>query len=110
MQVWPLIGKHLGMEVAPPQAVSLTTVMTTPDKQQAWRSLLMQHNIQHPAAAAYEKLVPWGFADFCFGMGFDYFQSVTKLRRAGFDGMKLNTGDMWLAWLNELKQQKLFPL
>jgi hypothetical protein len=81
-----------------------------PDKQQTWQSLLDQHNIQHPAAAAYEKLAPWGFADFCFGMGFDYFQSITKLRRAGFDGMKLDSGDMWLGWLDELQHEKLFPL
>jgi hypothetical protein len=43
-------------------------------------------------------------------MGFDYFQSVTKLRRAGFEGMKLDSGDMWLGWLDELQHEKLFPL
>eukprot|EP00883_Tetradesmus_obliquus_P006071 jgi/Sobl393_1/1653/SZX78613.1 len=92
------------------QAVSLATAMTTPDKQQAWQVLLQQQQLQSPAAAAYEKLVPWRFVDFCFGMGWDYFQSVTKLRRAGFEGMRLDSAEVWLGWLDELKQRRLFPL
>jgi hypothetical protein len=75
--------------------------MSTPDK---------QHKLESPAAAAYEKLVPWSFANFCFGAGWDYFQSVTKLRRAGFEEMKLDTAEMWKGWLDELKEKQLFPL
>lgn len=41
--------------------------------------------------------------------GYDFFQSVTKLRQVGFNSMRLDSTDMWLGWLKHLDTQGLFP-
>lgn len=41
--------------------------------------------------------------------GYDFFQSVTKLRQAGFSSMKLDSTDMWLEWLKKLDRLAVFP-
>jgi len=41
--------------------------------------------------------------------GYDFFQSVTKLRQAGFTSMQLDSTDMWLEWLKKLDRLAVFP-
>ncbi|WIA10533.1 hypothetical protein OEZ85_010721 [Tetradesmus obliquus] len=67
-------------------------------------------NVSNGDVFRWSEVWPLICTDFCFGMGWDYFQSVTKLRRAGFEGMRLDSAEVWLGWLDELKQRRLFPL
>ena len=86
----------------------LATYMTTPDKLDTWKLITQTHNLT-PAGHNYEKLVPWAFGDFCFKMDADYFQTVTKLRKAGFKGMKLDSAEMWISKIQQLEQLGVIP-
>lgn len=70
IQVWPEIARLVGLEAAPPQAVSLAELMVLPDKTKAWEGALQGSGLSSkPEAAAnnYGRLIAWEFADFCFG-------------------------------------------
>jgi hypothetical protein len=82
--------------------------MSRPDKLNVWQKMIKTHDLT-PAAQEYKKLVPWAFADFCFKRDADFFQSVTKLRKAGFDGMKVDTGEMWISKIQQLEQLRVIP-
>lgn len=84
--------------------------MTSEDKHMAWNKLLSRHNLKdNPTSAAYDKLFPWTFADFNFTKDYDFFQSVQKLRKAGFNSMKLDTAEMYVGWMKELDQLGVMP-
>lgn len=86
------------------------TTMTTQDKHTAWKNLLNRHNLaDNPTSAAYDKLFPWQFADFNWTKDYDFFQSVQKLRKAGFNSMKLDTAEMYIEWLKELDRLGVMP-
>lgn len=88
----------------------MQTTMATQDKLIAWQNLLSRHNLNdNPISTAYDKLFQWSFMDFNFKMEFDFFQSVQKLRKAGFNSMKLDTAEMYKDWLNELDTLGVFP-
>ena len=82
--------------------------MTTPDKLGIWKNLTRTHNLT-PAAHSYDKLVPWAFGDFCFKRDADYFQTVTRLRKAGFNGMKLDSAEMWISKIQQLEELGVIP-
>eukprot|EP00878_Enallax_costatus_P032716 GHUV01035975.1.p1 GENE.GHUV01035975.1~~GHUV01035975.1.p1 ORF type:complete len:314 (+),score=77.18 GHUV01035975.1:607-1548(+) len=108
-EVWPEIARYCGLEATPPQAVNLQTTMTTQDKRTAWQNLNRHNLTNNSTSAAYDKLFPWAFADFNFTKEYDFFQSVQKLRKAGFNSMKVDTTEMYIDWLRELDRLGVFP-
>lgn len=43
----------------------------------------------------YQKLATWKFADFVFAQPADWLSNTTKLRRVGFQGMVVDTPEMF---------------
>ena len=59
-----------------------------------------------PFAAAIQNLQK---SPYCFGWVQDWFSSVSKLRRAGFNGMKVDTAEMFIRQFEQLSRDKVIP-
>lgn len=55
------------------------------------------------------KLATWPFLDIVFSQQTDNFNSMTRLRRAGFAGMCVNSGEMLLRQLEHLRKARIIP-
>ena len=102
--IWPAIARFFGLEVAPPVALSLQKLMA--DKGGVWRRLAKKHGLKD---VPYEKLATWKFADFVFAQPADWLSNTTKLRRAGFHGMTLDTERMFLEQFEAMRRDKIIP-
>jgi nucleoside-diphosphate-sugar epimerase len=58
----------------------------------------------------YEKLATWKFMGFVFSMPESgWFSNTLKLRKAGFHGMVVDTGDSMIEMLETMRQHKIIP-
>ncbi len=60
-------------------------------------------------AIPFEQLATWQFVDIVFSQLTDFFSNVNRLRRAGFHGMCIDSGDMFLRHLMHLREIKVIP-
>jgi len=109
--VWPAIAESLGMEVGPPESISLAQTM--PGRQQEWSALVRKHGLKAPERL--DAFVGQGFAyaDFQFGYGATGPQppvlvSSIKIRQAGFHDC-LDTEDSFRKWFKRFQDLGWLP-
>jgi len=102
--VWPDIAKFFGLTTGSPQKISLTEMMA--DKGTLWAQMQKKHGLRE---IPYKDLVSWGFAEFVFTRDYDWFSDVNKLRRHGFHGQTLDSSDMFVRQLQQLRLLKIIP-
>lgn len=72
-----------------------------------WEGLIKQHGLKE---ISLEKLATWKFMGFVMLMPEGgWFPNVTKLRRAGFEVMAVDTRESILAQLQALRDAKVIP-
>ena len=101
--LWPLLGRRLGLDVGPPMSIRLVDHMR--DKGQLWADLAGRHRLITPD---YEQAVSWSFGDFVFNTEFDVVSDLTKLRQHGCHEI-LRTEDGFIETLNQLQTARMIP-
>ena len=56
-----------------------------------------------------QEIATWAFGDWVFGQEEDWFSNVTRMRQTGFQGMQIDSGDMFLKQFQELRAEKIIP-
>jgi len=109
--VWPAIADALGMEMGPPEPVSLGD--TLPGQQQAWEGIVEKYGLRAPRDL--KAFIGQGavYADFQMNHGKSgplppVIMSSVKIRQAGFNGC-IDTEDMFRKWLARLQEKGLLP-
>ncbi len=102
-QLWPVFARHLGMDYAEPQPVSLTEAM--PQYQDLWEQMVTRYDL---VPTPYQDLAGWSFGDFLFRSGFDNVTSTIKARQHGFADC-LDTEDRFVELLDELVTNRIIP-
>ena len=101
--MWPRIARYFDLEVAPPLALSLDTVMA--DKEPLWQSMIARHGL---ANTPYRDVSSWRFADFVFSWDYDMFGDGSKARRFGFHEY-VETEAMFMRIFDDLRQRRIIP-
>jgi nucleoside-diphosphate-sugar epimerase len=101
--LWPRFAEHFGMELAPPQQMSLTEAM--PSRADVWRRLVEHHGL---VTTPFEELVGLGVGDFLFHHEADNITSTVKIRQAGFADA-LDTETRLLDLFDGLVEAKVLP-
>jgi len=103
-EVWPKLAEYWGLPTAEPMKCSLTALMA--DKGPLWDKIVKDHGLEKHS---YQEISTWGFADWVFNQDTDWFSNVNKLRRAGFQGQKLDTAEMFTRQFDQFKAANVFP-
>jgi len=101
---WPEIAKFFGLTTGYPQSIPLAALMS--DKDVLWAQMQKKYGLQ---AIPFKDIVSWGFSEFVFNREYDWFADVNKLRRAGFHGQTLDSSDMFVRQLEQLRKLKIIP-
>ena len=56
-----------------------------------------------------QEIATWAFGDWVFGQEQDWFSNVTRMRQTGFQGMQIDSKDMFLDQFQELRAEKIIP-
>lgn len=101
--MWPAIADYFGMDLAPPQKITLAHMMA--DKGPLWAEITRQHGLKD---IPWQSLVGWAYGDFVFTPEFDVCSSTTKARLAGFHDM-VDSRAMFLRLFDEFRDAKIIP-
>ncbi|SDY80420.1 Nucleoside-diphosphate-sugar epimerase [Amycolatopsis xylanica] len=101
-ELWPKLGAHFGLEVAPPLPMSLTDAMG--DKAALWSAMARRYGLGHD----YDEVSAWGFADFVFSWDYDMFADGSKARRFGFHEY-VDTTQMFHDLFDDLQRSRIIP-
>src|SRR5579859_415186 len=99
-RMWEDVARHLGIAVAEPVPLKLTTHMA--DKGDVWREIAEKHDLVQPDLS---KLVGWAFGDFIFRTETDVISDVNKIYRYGFTE-RMDSTQSLLAAIDSLRRQK----
>lgn len=102
--VWPSIAKFFGQDAEFPLTMPLASLMA--DKDELWKTMQTKYGLKN---IAFKDLVLWNFADWVFSREYDWFSDVNKLRRAGFHDQVLDSEEMFLRQLQQLRDNKIIP-
>jgi nucleoside-diphosphate-sugar epimerase len=102
-ELWPALGRRLGLEVGPPMSIRLTDHMR--DKAGIWAKIAHRHGL---STVDYEKSVGWGFGDFVFHTEYDIVSDLTKLRLHGCNEI-LPTESGLFEKIGQLQEKRLIP-
>ncbi|CAL8470695.1 g10237 [Coccomyxa elongata] len=103
-QLWPVLAAWFGMEVGPSLRIPLTQFM--PHHKDTWMSIIKKHGLRD---IPFEKVAQWEFADAMFSIPSDEFGDVTKLRKAGYEKLRLYTEEVFMHKLDTLADMKVIP-
>ena len=101
--MWPAFADYFGMDLAPPQKITLTDMMA--DKGELWAELAAQHGLRE---IPYRQLVGWEYGDFVFTPEFDIMSSMTKARLHGFTEV-VDSRQMFLRHFDDLRANNIIP-
>jgi len=101
--LWPLLGRHIGMEVGTPLSIRLVKHMS--DKGGLWSDLVRRHAL---VTSDYDQAIAWSFGDFVFHTEFDVVSDLTKLRLHGCHEV-LRTEDGLIEKLKQLQTARMIP-
>ncbi len=109
--VWPAIAETLGMEVGPPQPLSLMEEMPKHDAE--WAAIVKKYNLRAPASLKEYVGQSFIFTDLIFAQGVDRLPpsmlvSTIKARQAGFHDC-MDTEDMFRKWFRRFQELRLLP-
>lgn len=109
--VWPAIAEALGMEVGPPERLSLAESM--PQREAEWAAIVDKYHLRAPKSL--QEYVGQSFilADFAFGFGSQdqsppMLVSTIKLRQAGFHDC-MDTEECFQKWLTRFQDLQWLP-
>jgi nucleoside-diphosphate-sugar epimerase len=109
--VWPTIAQALGMEVGPPEPLSLAQEM--PKREAEWAAIVHKYNLRAPTSL--HEFVGQSFimADLVFAYGTPQLPpamlvSTIKARQAGFHDC-MDTEDMFRKWFRRFQELRLLP-
>jgi len=102
-EMWPHIADYFGMDLAPPQQISLQHMMA--DKSGLWQELIQQHDLQD---VPYQQLVSWAYGDFVFTPEYDIISSMTKAREFGFHDV-VDSRQMFISLFDEFRNNRVIP-
>ena len=101
--LWPKLADFFGMEVAPPQGLSLQEFMA--DKGPVWEGMVAKYGLK---PYRYEEIAVWRFADIFFRQTYDAIFDVSKARRAGFDAF-VDNEEMFRRHYSAWQREKIIP-
>jgi nucleoside-diphosphate-sugar epimerase len=109
--VWPTVAEALGMEVGPPQPLSLAEEM--PKREAEWAAIVKKYNLRAPASLKDYVGQSFIFTDLIFAQGVDRLPpsmlvSTIKARQAGFHDC-MDTEDMFRKWFRRFQELQLLP-
>ena len=105
--VWPkLCEEGFGVKAGRPLNVGdLTQAMSVYEN--VWGEIAKKHGLKE---ILYKKLATWKFMEFVFQMpSSGWFSNTIKLRRAGYHGMVVDSGESMVAGLQEMRANKIIP-
>jgi nucleoside-diphosphate-sugar epimerase len=101
--LWPRFAEFFGLPYAPPQTISLTSMMA--DKEELWNAIVAKHGLKPHAFA---DIAAWEFGDYVFGADWDVMSNVTKARRHGFHDV-IDSEEMFLRLFQKFRDEKIIP-
>jgi nucleoside-diphosphate-sugar epimerase len=101
--LWPLLGRHLGLEAGPPMSIRLVDHMR--DKGKQWAELAQRHGL---ITSDYQQAIAWSFGDFVFHTEFDVVSDLTKLRQHGCHEILRTEGGL-METLKQLQNARIIP-
>ena len=108
--LWPAMADVLGVEIGPPEPLSLADFL--PSKAQAWAAIIDKYGLRD---VPMDKLLGEShhYADFCFAYGLESpppyaFVSTVKIKQAGFT-QAWDTEESFRYWLQVLIDRKILP-
>lgn len=101
--VWPSFAAFFRVEPQGPGGAPLREAMAGIEG--AWTALTQQHGLRDIGLS---RLANWTFGDFIFRADWDDMSSMVKARQAGFCAA-VDSEDMFLRRLNELRDQRIIP-
>ena len=103
VNVWPDWAKQFGMEVAMPQRIISSDVMT--DKAPVWERIVAKHGL---VPLPFEQTAGWPYFDFNMDTSWDVLMSDAKRIDRGFTEM-VDTEAMFLRLFAEFRERKVLP-
>jgi len=103
VNVWPDWAKQFGMEVAMPQRIISSDVMT--DKAPVWERIVEKHGL---VPLPFEQTAGWPYFDFNMDTSWDVLMSDAKRIDRGFTEM-VDTEAMFLRLFAEFRERKVLP-
>ena len=109
--VWPAIAEALGMEVGPPQPLSLAKEM--PKHEAEWAAIVKKYDLRAPTSLQEYVGQSFIFTDLIFAYGAEKLPpamlvSTVKARQAGFHDC-MDTEDMFRKWFRRFQDLRLLP-
>lgn len=109
--VWPVIAEALGMEVGPPEPLSLAQEL--PKRETEWAAIVQKYDLRAPASVHEFVGESAALADFAFSYGATHLPppiivSTIRARQAGFHDC-IDTEDMLRKWIRRYQEQRLLP-
>lgn len=109
--VWPTIAEALGMQVGPPEPLSLAAEM--PKREAEWAAIVHKYQLRAPTSLREFVGESFALADFSFAYGREHspppiIVSTIKARQAGFHDC-MDTEDMLRKWFRRYQDLRLLP-
>jgi nucleoside-diphosphate-sugar epimerase len=109
--VWPTVAESLGMEVGPPEPLSLAQEM--PKREAEWATIVKKYNLRAPTSLQEFVGQSFIFTDLVFAHGAHQLPpamlvSTIKARQAGFHDC-MDTEDMFRKWFRRFQELRLLP-
>jgi nucleoside-diphosphate-sugar epimerase len=101
--LWPQLAALLGLEAAPPRALSLPQYMA--DKGPVWDAVVKKHGLEPKGL---DRIVLWRYADYVFAPQWDIMSSMEKARRFGFHE-RVDTREMFSRLFEGYRAQRAIP-
>jgi nucleoside-diphosphate-sugar epimerase len=104
--IWDKISEFFGLEVPPGpiMRIPLTELMSSHDD--VWANMQKKYNLKD---IPFKDLASWPFVEWVMTREYDWFSDVNKARRYGFEGMTLDSADMFLSLFQQMRNEKLIP-
>jgi nucleoside-diphosphate-sugar epimerase len=102
-ELWPRLAAMLGLEAAPPRAISLPQYMA--DKGPVWDAIVAKHDLEPKAL---DQIVLWHYGNYVFAPEWDIMSSMDKARGCGFHE-SVDTPDMFARMFEGYRAQRVIP-
>jgi nucleoside-diphosphate-sugar epimerase len=102
-ELWPRLAAMLGLEAAPPRAISLPQYMA--DKGPVWDTIVAKHGLEPKAL---DRIVLWHYGNYVFAPEWDIMSSMEKARGYGFRG-RVDTREMFARLFEGYRAQRAIP-
>jgi nucleoside-diphosphate-sugar epimerase len=102
-ELWPRLAAMLGLQAAPPRAVSLPQYMA--DKGPVWDAIVAKHKLK---PGALDRVVLWNYGNYVFAPEWDIMSSMEKARRFGFQE-RVDTKEMFARMFAGYRAQRAIP-